>query len=393
MTVLDFLIIGGGIHGTYISNLLSKSKKISQDKMRVLDPQEIPLFRWTEFTKNTGMDFLRSPDIHNLDIDPKSLKNYSKSQLGKVYAKFLGFYERPSLTLFQKHSQYVIEKNNLDKIRLKAVAEKLVVMPSGVKVETSQGSLLARRILLAIGLGDQPFFPKWAEEIRRDNVPLYHIFEPGFKRENIKNWSKCVIIGGGISALQLALTLSKEKEKSVLLLARNSLRRHEFDSDPGWIGPKFMNKFYSTKSPIERRKIIAKARNKGSVPENVFRELKNAVDRSLLSFQIGEVTKAEKAIDGSLKLSLANDQDFLISDCVILATGFENKRPGGKFLDNAIEDFSLPCALCGYPIVDPVLRWNKNIYVSGPLAELEVGPTSRNIIGVRLAGRKIISSL
>ncbi|MBL8151238.1 MAG: hypothetical protein JNN15_15045, partial [Blastocatellia bacterium] len=44
----------------------------------------------------------------------------------------------------------------------------------------------------------------------------------------------------------------------------------------------------------------------------------------------------------------------------------------------------------GYPIVDRSLKWHPGIYVSGPLAELELGPTARNIIGARTAAEKLL---
>ena len=54
---------------------------------------------------------------------------------------------------------------------------------------------------------------------------------------------------------------------------------------------------------------------------------------------------------------------------------------------------SLPCAECGYPVVEPDLRWHPRIYVTGPLAELELGPASRNISGARRAADRIVASL
>jgi hypothetical protein len=79
----------------------------------------------------------------------------------------------------------------------------------------------------------------------------------------------------------------------------------------------------------------------------------------------------------------------LKSDCLILATGFSPARPGGAWLDASIHEYNLPLAPDGYPIVDPSLCWADGLYVSGPLAELEVGPVSRNFIGARLAAERI----
>ena len=61
-------------------------------------------------------------------------------------------------------------------------------------------------------------------------------------------------------------------------------------------------------------------------------------------------------------------------------------------VDDLITSASLPCASCGYPIVDESLRWHPGVYVSGPLAELELGPVSRNIAGARRAGDRIAAA-
>jgi len=47
----------------------------------------------------------------------------------------------------------------------------------------------------------------------------------------------------------------------------------------------------------------------------------------------------------------------------------------------------------GYPVVDDQLHWGGSIFVSGPLAELRIGPCARNIVGARNAGRLILDYL
>ena len=75
------------------------------------------------------------------------------------------------------------------------------------------------------------------------------------------------------------------------------------------------------------------------------------------------------------------------------ATGYESLRPGGSMIDELVATESLPCACCGDPIVDSNLCWHPRIYVTGPLAELELGPVSRNIAGARRAGDRIIDAI
>jgi hypothetical protein len=50
-----------------------------------------------------------------------------------------------------------------------------------------------------------------------------------------------------------------------------------------------------------------------------------------------------------------------------------------------------PFAARGYPIVDKALRWHPRIHVTGPLAELELGPAARNIVGARMTAERLIA--
>ena len=67
---------------------------------------------------------------------------------------------------------------------------------------------------------------------------------------------------------------------------------------------------------------------------------------------------------------------------------------------------NLPLSDCAYPIVNSHLQWKKdstsssqqsttptttNIYVTGALADLELGPSARNIAGARMASERILA--
>ena len=197
-----------------------------------------------------------------------------------------------------------------------------------------------------------------------------------------------VLVGGGISAGQIALRLVKEKHE-VHLVSRHALREHQFDSDPGWLGPKFMNGFNREADFDRRRMMITEARHRGSVPPDVRRALKRSINQGQLSWHQDEVAEVQST-DRGVRVQLANGEN-IDAQRLLLATGFAPVRPGGDLLDSLIKSASLPCASCGYPIVDESLRWHPGIYVSGPLAELELGPTSRNIAGARRAADRLMA--
>ena len=386
--MLDWLIIGGGIHGTHLSLVLTTTAGAEAERVRVLDPHPAPLARWDACTAATGMLHLRSPSVHHLDLDPWSLQRFAHGP-GKRHRSFAPPYDRPGLELFARHVEAVMERHHLGALRVLGRAERIVPEEHAVRVETSQGALHAKRVILALGASEQPSWPDWARALRdaEPTAPLQHIFEPGFDRRALPAFSRLVVIGGGISAAQVTLTLGLAHPGTVTLLARHALREHQFDSDPGWLGPKHLAGFSREPDLARRRALIAAARHRGSMPKEVHRHLRLAAQRRELKLDHGEVRALERTPSGLL-LHL-EDGRSLAADRVLLATGFDRRRPGGRLLDALIEEHAFPCAACGYPQVDTALRWHPRVFVTGPLAELELGPTARNIAGARAAGDRI----
>jgi cation diffusion facilitator CzcD-associated flavoprotein CzcO len=336
------------------------------------------------------MSYLRSPHVHNLSYDPFSLVTFSRTRDGAKHAQFIPVFSRPSLALFNAHAQQLIDRCRLQDSLVVGYANRLRKIPNGWCVETEHGSLEARRVILAIGATKQPLWTQWAQELRQHDAPIHHVFDSDFDRTALSTWTHAVVVGGGISAAQLALSLARQQPSTVTLLMRHPVRQHSFDSDPCWVTSICLKNFHAEADFDRRRAIINKARHRGSVPADVAQELRLAGGQGLLRISEGEVTGA--AFDQGF-ISLQTRDEVLNTDYVILATGFKPERPGTLLLDYAISDFGLPVAACGYPIVDTALQWAAGLHVTGPLAELEIGPTSRNIIGARLAGERIGSVL
>jgi cation diffusion facilitator CzcD-associated flavoprotein CzcO len=386
--MLDWLIIGGGIHGTHLSLYLTQRRGVPPDCIRVLDPHDEPLALWRHFTSNTGMEFLRSPGAHHLHYDPFALATFARAQSNQHLARFIEPYGRPALALFNAYSERLIERYRLCALRLTGRANGLIRLRDGWRIETAQGGVEARRVVLCIG-NEQPHWPEWAAVLRDNAAPIYHIFDPHFSREALPPGIRVVVIGGGITAVQTALTLSGTRQ--VTLLMRHAPRVHSFDADTGWITPQYLDGFHREADYSRRRALIAAARHRGSMPPDVARELERAQTVGMITAQIGAVQTAELQANPSrstITLYLT-DGTVLSVHAIVLATGFEQLRPGGTWLDAAIHAHGLPTAPDGFPLVDAALRWADGVFVTGPLAELEVGPVSRNFIGARLAAERI----
>ena len=386
--MLDWLIIGGGVHGTHLSRVLTRRGGLDSERLRVLDPHPEPLARWKACVRNTGMTFLRSPAAHNIDLSPADLHQFAESEVKE--ARYVRPYHRPSTDLFQQHCDAVIDRCDLRALRIEGSAQKISCDAQGVHVETSHGVLQARRVVLAMGTSDAQNWPDWARTLQNATPIVNHVFDPQYTRDSGEKWRHVVVIGGGITAAQTAITLARAQPGTVTLLMRHAPRVAQFDSDTCWIGERCLRHFRRTTRSEFRRQIIVRARHRGSMPPDVHKQLKNAERRGQLRVLRGEVCRWDlDPLGYGALLHLQPAAMTLAVDRVLLATGFEQTRPGGSLVDQAVEQLGLRCSACGYPIVDPLLRWHPQIHVSGPLAELEIGPVSRNIIGARLAAQRL----
>ena len=397
--ILEWVIVGGGVQGTYLSHLLLRRFGLSRRSIRVIDPYREPLHRWKWFADNVGMSSLRSPAVHHLDLASLSLKRFkpqgttSAVSDAESAASFLAPYGRPSLRLFNLHAEEIIRRNRLDTIRIKGLACGLKLIEGGLEVafvsdSSSESRLAARRVILAVGMSDQRCWPEWALQLRAAGAPIVHILDPGFSRRSLCDFRNAVVYGGGLSAAQVALSLAGKCPGAVTLVTRHDFRIHLFDSEPSWQGPNFMRSFALEPDPAKRREIIARERHRGSLTP----EAKEELDAAVASGAVGLVrieSEPHAAFGAHSSVELVIPGRRIDCDLIVLATGYDRKRPGGEWLDRAVEELGLPCGPCGFPIVDPSLQWRPGLYVAGPLAELELGPVARNIAGAHRAAARL----
>ena len=384
---LDWLIIGGGIHGVHIAARLLGDVGVSPDRLRIVDPSDRLLDRWRTCTAATGMTHLRSPSVHHLGSDHGALQRFAGKRKRRKTGLFALPFDRPSLALFNAHCEEVEKTFGLAELHIRDRAVKCSVDCDEVQVELAEGEgLQAKNLVLAIGASEQPRWPEWAH---RSDLRVHHVFDSQFD-----GWptvpETVVVIGGGISAGHVALRLYSEGHR-VHLVSRRALRQHQFDSDPGWLGWKYTERFARVEDPDQRRSLITTARHTGSVSPDIGRSLRRAIERDRIQWHEGEVAELGSKGD-QLELTLSS-KTVVSADRVLLATGFDSRRPGGSMVDALVDSASLPCAGCGYPVVDSSLRWHSRVFVSGPLAELELGPVSRNIAGARRAGDRIVEAV
>ncbi len=400
--MLDWLVIGGGPHGVHTALRLIGEVGVPHDAIRILDDEQQLLARWRRSTRNTGMTYLRSPAVHHVGLPSASLHRFADAGGRGVERPFTRPYSRPALELFDLHCEEVIARHELQTLHVRGRVTRLDLDGERARVAFvdpadagRSGEIAARQVVLAIGAPREPAWPDWArlavgsaaQATESDPTGrIRHLFDPGFELVDDPRDTALAVVGAGISGAQVALRLAREGRR-VILLSRHGLRVKQFDSDPGWQGPKNMRGFSRLSDPDARRDRIRAARHRGSMPPEVHAALQIASSDGTV--EVVEKAEVVSACVSGRDVHLELDAGNVRADRVLLATGFPSRRPGGSWLDDAVDAFRLPCAACGYPVVDRGLRWHPRLFVTGALAELELGPVSRNLSGAQRAGDRI----
>lgn len=383
--IIDLLIIGGGIHGMSLFHFIKqKRKKLT---IKIADPHPAPLNNWKHCTSNTGMRFLRSTGVHHLDIDPFSLQKFCKRHANEIQRPYINPNNRPSLSLFNTHSDKILSVYNLDKHWLQTHIIDINLSKDGVRVYTSLEEIHCKHVILAIGNGGQLKTPSWTEKLALHSFPVQHIYSPEFRIEDYKQGFHTVVVGSGMGAIQTFIKLARAYSGKITLLTSTQPKVAQYDIEPGWMGPKYLTHFHREENYQNRRRMINSARQRGTITPEIDHELKQVLKSDHTSHITGRVETAELFGADNVYLKLGNG-GAVFCDQILLGTGFDPVI-NNELIQKLKHNPSLRCADCGYPIVDPFLRWHDRLCVSGELAELEVGPAAKNIIGARHASERI----
>lgn len=390
--------MGAGIHGTHVAARLVEEAGLDPDDLTLLDPADRPLAAWHACTQATGMQYLRSPSVHHLGLEPFELLRFGASLDAAPCGAtpFAPPYNRPAVSLFHAHADAVIARTGIGERHHVGRARRVHLDCDAARVELADGSTMtADNVVLALGVGEQPRWPGWARALAASGAAVSHLFDAGANPrpeaagDPAAASPSVAVIGAGISGVQLAMRLASQANPLVLV-SGHPLQTHQFDSDPGWLGPRFMAAFTAEPDPDRRRATIQAARHPGSIPPALAEALQEAIDEGRIVLHAGPVDRAARSSAG---IHLHTTTGEVIVDRVVLATGFEPRRPGGRLLDELIESTDLPCASCGYPVVDAQLRWHPRLFLTGALAELEIGPSARNIAGARRAAARLVETI
>ena len=168
---ISWLIVGGGIHGLHIAVRLIGEAGCNRDEVRILDPAGQLLARWRACTSATGMTHLRSPSVHQIDLESLSLQRFAAKLEHRTSELFASPYERPSLDLFNEHCDRVIEAHGVEALHVRGAASSFRVDCEGVAVDTLDGQSLPLADL-ARTLGSRPRASEVLSRKRRMTLPM-----------------------------------------------------------------------------------------------------------------------------------------------------------------------------------------------------------------------------
>lgn len=368
----DITIIGGGIHGcTLAIRLRAQFPSVT---VVILDAEGSPLALWNKRTRSCCTRYLRSPASHTIDPDFRSLLRYAKEE-GYTKNDFIQPYWRPSLELFNSHAEKVLQKWRIHSLTTKACVSMLQNTHRGWKIHSDRGITSSKVVILAPG----------SPPLQSPQHQNLHVFE----RSSLRAVTPPVaIIGAGMTGTQTALSLLHRNIAPVWLIDPQGIQISSFDSDPCFIGPACRHKFFDLDDYQLRSELLKKHRYPGTITGNLHAQLQEFLPTSLTLYR----RKAAR-IEQEGRYLLLDDGSELHPGETILATGFAQDIPQKSLIDGVISKNDLPVTRNGLPLPNESLQWGKGLFVSGKLAELEVGPAALNIIGGHLSWRAMAPAL
>ena len=421
---IPITIIGGGIHGISIALRLLREVLTAANRLAIVDRYPLPLTQWQCKTERQGMNFLRSPAVHHITPEALGIVEYAErhnrtDELAPPYAQ-------PSTKLFwdfcadtlssvgagfpcppgeigfpssvgagfpcpPKHNIY--HQFEVAKLRWDKGAGKFPFR----LISTNNEGFRSSCVILAIGADDcayiPPEFKRWQCQYPKTVLHASQ-FTVGSNKDEQDSESKVVIVGGGLTAGTLAKSLS-ERGYNVVLIARKALKTEQFDFPPIWLGPKALTEFANETDFRRRYNIIQKNRGEGSITPDVMETVVNASNIDLYPKTCIRSIVAAKEYRSAQRLQIETTQGTITDvSHVILATGyrFDLRRYG--FLAELITEHQIPLVR-GLPCLDNDLQLQpvQDLFGSGTIAQLQIGPASGNIAGVGLAYERLREKL
>ncbi len=392
---IPITIIGGGIHGVSIALRLLREVPTAANRLAIVDRYPLPLTQWRRKTERQGMTFLRSPAVHHITPGALDIVEYAEhhnrtTELAPPYAQpstqlFWDFCRKmlTELAAYRVYHQFEVVKLRWDK-----GADKFPFR----LISTNSEGFRSRCVILAIGADDCAYIPlEFTQWQRQYPETVLHASQFAINNENEQgSGSKIVIVGGGLTAGTLAKSLS-ERGHNVVLIARKALKTEQFDFPPIWLGPKALTEFANETDFRRRYDIIQQNRGEGSITPDIMQALMDAPNIDLYPETFIHNIVATEECPSAQRLQIETTRGLITNvSRVILATGYQFDLRRYGFLAELIAKHQIPIVR-GLPCLDDDLQLYpiQNLFGSGTIAQLQIGPASGNIAGASLAYERL----
>ena len=392
---IPITIIGGGIHGVSIAMRLLREAPTAARHLAIVDRHPQPLTQWRDKTERQGMTFLRSPAVHHVSSDALGIVEYAErhSRTGELAPP----YSQPSTQLFWDYCNGPLTELAQHQVYYQFEVAKLRWDKGAGKfpfrlISKDNVGFRSRCVVLAVGADDCADVPE--EFVRwRCQYPnrILHASEFNVDYQDEKGSEESfVIVGGGLTAGTLAKSLSERGHK-VALIARKQLKTEQFDFPPVWLGPNALAEFASETDFQRRYEIIQQNRGEGSITPNIMKALTDASNINVYpETRIQNIVSAGDSGPTQRLNVTTNRGNIMNVSRIILATGYQFNLCHYGFLKELIAQHRIPLVR-GLPRLEADLQLYpvQNLFGSGTIAQLQIGPASGNIAGANLAYERL----
>ena len=368
--------------------------------LAIVDRHPQPLTQWRCKTERQGMKFLRSPAVHHITSDALGIVEYAERH--NRTNELAPPNSQPSTQLFwdfcngalaELREHQVYHQFDVAKLRWDKGAGRFPFR----LISTDSEGFRSRCVILAIGTDDCAYVPpEFVQWRHRYPDQVLHASEFTVDCEDRRDdRDKILIVGGGLTAGTLAKSLS-ERGHNVALIARRQLKTEQFDFPPVWLGPKALAEFASEFLHFQQRyEIIQQNRGEGSITPDIMEALLNTLKVDIYpETRVHNITTADECLPAQ-RLRIETTCG-VITDVsrVILATGYRFNLRRYGFLTELLTHHQVPL-VCGLPQLDADLQLHpiENLFGSGTIAQLQIGPASGNIAGASLAYERLRKKL
>ncbi|MCB0347129.1 MAG: SidA/IucD/PvdA family monooxygenase [Bdellovibrionales bacterium] len=380
-------VIGGGMQGITFTAFALHHSIVGPDEICIIDPNGTPLAVLEERFKDCVTEHLRSGLGDHCGCDESSFTAFVERERREGDLRTAS--KRPTVGLFLDHTRYVVGYHRMVDLTLTARAVWFSLVDGRWHINTNQGIVRAERVHLCLGQS-APFYPDWARALRGHDPRISHIFDRDYELRELPGGEVVAVIGGGITAAQVACSIA-ESGRKVLLLTRRPLSGGAGEGSDYWKDHETRHRVLCSCAWPERFGVLRKHGDRGTVPPWELERIERLVSAGGIEHFVCNVEALVPTPDGIEVIR--RDGSTLRSHVSVLATGMTPELP--SWLTGSARAAGLPFDENGRPVLQDNLQWGYNscVFLHGVHAAPVVGPFAANISGARIAASITMESL